>query len=842
MDPNRLDSLKMPVKMGMLTACLLIPPTLPTLVYGEVITENTHWQGVVELQDDILIPAGLTLTVAAGTVIRVNPAESSKIDPEYMSHRTEILVRGSLLVDGTAENRVVFSSGSNEESDYWAGIIIDGGQARINHADLGEAETGVTVFSGAAVLNYCRLKNNHYGLVGQGANSSLKINATIVAENDYGVLVLDKSLYSADQASSVRDNIKHDLFSSISSGADIPRISYGAPDLPLSVTYKDEALPDYTVWQGRVLIDGQLRLPPDCKLVIMPGTVVEFTKNDTNNDGIGENGLQVQGLIIAKGTPEKPIFFRSAEKIRRRGDWDAINIMGSDQAQNIIEYCQIEDAYRGLHFHYANVAVNRTILHHNYRGAQFQESLVTISNCQFYGNKSGIQTRDSEVIFKNNRVFQNLNGANFFRLNLRAADNIFADNNGEGLRIREGTSFLNRNLLAGNRMGLLVSDVVYGSFNGNVMSGNLETGLQVRNSNNIEIIGNAVQSNGLNGISVRDTRAVISNNLINDNGERGIGIISFAGIIRENNLVGNGIYALGLEGSGNIDARNNWWSDSDLDQAIYDGHDEPGLGLVNFAERQVDPLPFVWPTTKISSNTIWAGAIRVEEMITIGKGAKLTVKPGSSTEFSSAESGLLVNGVFSAKGEDRARITFTSCGKTGPSDWQGIQLERAVGSEITYCDFSYADFGLHIHFVPMEISNSRFLHNNLGIRFRSGPIKLSRSLFYGNHIGVRSFRGNMEIFENVFAHNEIGVFIREGGAGVKIYRNNFSDNDRYHLRLGDFNKEDVDAANNWWGPDDPQDKIFDGRQESYIGHVKFEPVLPDQLELNITMPGNIGGN
>jgi hypothetical protein len=810
-----------------LTLSLAVPAN------GEVLSVDTQWQGEIELQEDILIPVGVTLSVAPGTIVRVQPSENTRIDPEYMSHRTEILVRGALQINGTGRERVVFSSSSDEKSAYWAGIIVDGGQATINHTDLSKAEAAVTVMGGKAALNNCLIKENHYGLVVQSRKAALNLQDTVVEKNDYGVLLLDEPLFDSDEKSIIRDNSKNALFRAVSSGAVLIEQKYEPAIAPLSATYKDEALPDYTVWQGRVLIDGQLRLPPESRLVIMPGTVVEFTKKDTNGDGIGENGLQIQGLLIAKGTPEKPIIFRSAEKVRRLGDWDSINILGSDLAQNIIEYCQIEDGYRGLHFHYSNVAVNKTILRNNYRGAQFQESLVSIRNSQFYGNKSGIQTRDSEVIFNNNEIFNNLNGANFFRLNLQAADNIFADNNGEGLRIREGTSVLDRNLLAGNRMGLLVADAVYGSFNGNVMSGNLESGLLVRNSDHIEITGNAIQANGLNGISLRDTRAAISNNLINANGERGIGIISFDGVINNNNIVDNGLYAVGLEGDKDIDASNNWWGESDLDKEIYDISDEPGLGRVNYEERKTAPIPFVWPLANINSDTIWAGGIRVDDLVTIKKGATLTVRPGVISEFSTEESGLLVYGTLKAVGTADKRIVFTSIDKAGPSDWLGIQLERATGSVMVNCDFSYADYGLHIHFVPMEISGCRFVNNDLGIRFRSGPIKLRRSLFSQNRIGIRAFLGNMEIVENEISNNEIGIFIREGGKGVKIYRNNFTNNERYNLRLGDFNKDDVDARHNWWGSENPQDMIFDGHQETYIGIARFEPFLHTPLELKI---------
>jgi hypothetical protein len=329
---------------------------------------------------------------------------------------------------------------------------------------------------------------------------------------------------------------------------------------------------------------------------------------------------------------------------------------------------------------------------------------------------------------------------------------------------------------------------------------------------------------------------VISKNLINGNGERGIGIISFTGTINDNNIANNGLYAIGIEGSADIDATVNWWGGSDLAKEIYDDADDADLGQVNYEPVRRTPTAFAWPIRKIISKTIWTGLIQVNKLLTVEKGGVLTIKPGTTTEFAK-EAGLMVYGSLKAAGLPEQRISFTSSVKEGPGDWLGVRLEKATGSYLENCDFTYGEYGLHIHFVPMRITGCRFTLNDIAIRFRSGPIRLSRSLFSKNRIGIRAFLGNMEIFENEITDNEIGIFIREGGKGVKIYRNNLYDNERYNMRLGDFNKDDVDAANNWWGNKDPAQKIFDGRQESYIGRVRFEPLLDRHIDLRLDFRG-----
>ncbi|MBU0480112.1 MAG: right-handed parallel beta-helix repeat-containing protein [Proteobacteria bacterium] len=802
-------------------------------VQGEVLSVDTSWQGVVELREDVVVPPGITLRVAPGTIIRVHPSEGTRIDPEYLSHQTEILVRGSLQAEGTADRRIRFTNTDETKVDRWAGLIVDdGGKVSLKNCILENGEAGLTVMDGEADISDSGITNNRYGIVAYGPKSTLKIGSSRIKNNEYGLSLFDSPGLFLASGVEFKDNSKQDRFSGNASAVAFAGRSYEAGDIPVTAVYRDEALTSYTEWRGRVRVEGQLRLPPDSRLIIMPGTVVEFTKRDTNNDGIGENGIQIQGMIVAKGTPDQPIIFRSGEKVRRMGDWDSINILGGDQAQNILEYCRIEDAYRAVHFHFSNVAVHNSVLKNNYRGAQFQESVVSIIGTQFYGNKSGIQARDSDLIFRDNEIIGNMNGANFFRLNLQASGNVFANNSWDGLRVREGTSLVTGNLSAGNRVGLIIADTVYGEFSANVVSGNLESGFLVRNSDNLILRSNAVIRNGVNGISVRDTRAEISENLIADNTERGVGITSFTGTIARNNIVDNGIYAIGLEGGDRISAEGNWWGNSDLDKEIFDVHDDPALGEVVYEPRLEKPVTFKWPLNEVRVDTSFSGIVHIDRMMTVAKDRVLSVKPGSTLVFTDDEAGILVDGgIFKAVGTPGKRILFTSQTKDGPSDWLGIRLERATGSSIENCDFEYAEWGLHVHFVAIDITGCSFTNNDIGIKFRSGPVNLSRSKFIHNRIGIRSFLGRMNLFENEIVENEIGIFVREGGSGMKIYHNNIHKNERYDMRMGDFNKEDVQAGSNWWGGENPLDRIFDGRQEPGIGKVVFEPVLDHPLDL-----------
>jgi hypothetical protein len=556
----------------------------------------------------------------------------------------------------------------------------------------------------------------------------------------------------------------------------------------------------------------------------MPGTVVEFGKRDTNGDGIGENGLLIQGVLIAKGSRSNPIFFRSSEKSPGIGNWDSINIMNSDGVQNLIEYCQIEDAYRGLHFHFSNVLVNRSIFKNSYRGIQFQESQVELRNNRFYGNKSAVQGRDSQVVFTGNFVKENLRGVNIFRTSFTATGNRFSGNAIDGLRVRDSGALIDKNIFDSNRYGLMAQDAFYGRYASNLVSSNAELGFSLKNLDNLEISGNYFTENGTNGISLQEVNALIKGNSFTDNRERGLGIISFEGTITDNNFSSNGLYAIDLESQGNVSAPENWWGGEPPEKVIYDGADFKGRGVVDTKNQRITPAPFDWPLTQIPVSLLWRGDVIAKESLVVPAGVTLSIAAGTKV-FLGANVSFLVRGKLLAKGVVGKRISFAPLGTPRPGYWGEILLERATDSVVAYCDFEGANWALHSHFTNLEVFDSRFKNNYGGLRFRSGPLKISRSLFRGNEIGIRSYRGIAQIANNEITGNYVGIFVREKGAGLDISNNDLSGNESYAIRIGDFNDEDVKASSNWWGEVDPGAFIFDARQEEGVGFVRFEPVL-----------------
>ncbi len=117
----------------------------------------------------MLVPEGARLIVEPGTTIDVRYSQSTKIDPEYLSPATELLVRGEIEVRGTEEAPVVFRPVAVPagETIGWAGITVDRGAGRIEGARIEKAETGVLTIGAAPLIAGNSFTGCRYGIIAQ---------------------------------------------------------------------------------------------------------------------------------------------------------------------------------------------------------------------------------------------------------------------------------------------------------------------------------------------------------------------------------------------------------------------------------------------------------------------------------------------------------------------------------------------------------------------------------------------------------------------------------------------------------------------------------------------------
>lgn len=376
---------------------------MPLPAFSRVLTEDTIWSGTVELHEDVYVPAGVSLTVQPGTVVLVWPSGSAEVDPEYMSPMTELLVRGKLSVKGTREEQVRFQLGGQQSEGWWAGIVVDQGEVSLENCTISDAEEALFILNGSLRGDQLQLRHNRYGLVAHGAADIVLRNSRVLW-NEYGVLLFRGARLRRHNVD-ISENSRKDIFAiqgvdSLLSGSEVT-----VPDVMVTASYGNETLVGTTVWKGRVRINGLVRVPPEARLVILPGTVVEFSFYDSNGDGIGENGLFVQGGLIAKGSRQQRIVFTSSRQRPAVGDWGEINL---EQAQESF-FVNCDFQYGGWVFH-----------------SHF--TVLTIKGCRFLNNDGGIRFRSGPVSIRDSLFRENRIGIRSFRGKGQIAGNRFVEN------------------------------------------------------------------------------------------------------------------------------------------------------------------------------------------------------------------------------------------------------------------------------------------------------------------------------------------------------------------------------------------------------------------------------
>ncbi|MDD5761805.1 MAG: NosD domain-containing protein, partial [bacterium] len=316
----------------------------PEGTIGGVVSGRMNLSGRVRVTADLLVLPGATLELAPGSELVFDKGESSKVDPEFFFGGTELVVRGALRADGA---KLLFA-------DRTGGVVVDGGSASLKDTAISGAEAGLTLVHGGktVVEGNVTVRDCRTGVaLFPGARNAWTGGGTLTARGNAvgavrfpGAPGLPPGFRA--EASEEADTIDWDALAG--STAPVP------PDPPLpgagARRIGDTFLESDRTLEGDVIVEGILRVAPGVTLTILPGSRLFFTFRDTDGDGIGENGIFLQGNLRAKGTADRPIGFHAAEG-NGPGRWDSINFMASERGENVLEHVEISGAYRGLHGH-----------------------------------------------------------------------------------------------------------------------------------------------------------------------------------------------------------------------------------------------------------------------------------------------------------------------------------------------------------------------------------------------------------------------------------------------------------------------------------------------------------
>ena len=183
----------------LLCSCAAQPPQpsdspVSRQVIGGVLTADTVLDGDYLLETDLQVPAGITLTIQPGSNILIVAADSTKIDPEYLSKEVEILVRGRLLAVGTAAQPIrLVVAGADRKQIQWAGLeFVSSRDSRLEHLQIEQAESGVLCLDSSPQLRFVQILRSRYGILLQ-QNSHPLISDSQLTAGEAGLFCWDQS-------------------------------------------------------------------------------------------------------------------------------------------------------------------------------------------------------------------------------------------------------------------------------------------------------------------------------------------------------------------------------------------------------------------------------------------------------------------------------------------------------------------------------------------------------------------------------------------------------------------------------------------------------------------------
>lgn len=170
--------------LSLLSACARLPPVVSGTLAGDV-----HWQGQVLLAGDVILPADASLTIAAGTQVIFLPAPAGF--DQYTEHPyfpgSELIVRGRLLAEGSADLPIVFRhQNPTAPAGSWGGINIEGSpQALFRYCFFTQADSAVHSRDAAVRIEQSIFEQNLVAV--RFHSTALTLRRSLLRSNGTGV-------------------------------------------------------------------------------------------------------------------------------------------------------------------------------------------------------------------------------------------------------------------------------------------------------------------------------------------------------------------------------------------------------------------------------------------------------------------------------------------------------------------------------------------------------------------------------------------------------------------------------------------------------------------------------
>ncbi|MEM7334772.1 MAG: hypothetical protein AAF490_22035 [Chloroflexota bacterium] len=330
----------------------LFTPQAKAAVVGGNITEDTTWtlaNSPYIVEESLFIEPGVTLTIEPGVDVHVEKLDAPGIN---------IVVWGSLIVNGTAQQPVTFRSATETTHSSWLGIsIAESGFYSINYADIQHAILGFDVYGLPAldsIIQNSKIHNNYYA----GSTMINNIHRLNMQNMSFENNEINRVLISSNDD---MEALVGDTTISMQNGLEGYQV------------YDSDEFDNYFVFS----------VPLSVTLTVEPGVSLFMA-----NGGF----ISVAGQLNAIGTPIKPISFTSIINTGPEA-WQGITFgqIGSGTLENII----IENGNFALNaYHFTStkeVIVKNSLLQNNNYGVGITFSAINnleMDNVTFLNNEN----------------------------------------------------------------------------------------------------------------------------------------------------------------------------------------------------------------------------------------------------------------------------------------------------------------------------------------------------------------------------------------------------------------------------------------------------------------------
>jgi len=167
---------------------------------GGTITQNETWSGNIFVNQSILVPKGITLTILPGTQINFKPCRDYK-SPQYIGFA---VVDGTVIANGTSTEQIWFTSDAEDPiNGDWGGIeLYRTNNSIFNYVIVEYANMGIAQFNSKARISHSIVRwINSEGIYME--RSSPIIDYNLLYQNGYHEIALEQYNYDVE----IRNNI-----------------------------------------------------------------------------------------------------------------------------------------------------------------------------------------------------------------------------------------------------------------------------------------------------------------------------------------------------------------------------------------------------------------------------------------------------------------------------------------------------------------------------------------------------------------------------------------------------------------------------------------------------------